>query len=62
MNTHEKRAFIMKRYKNATWRRRVHQMKDDQVIAVYLRILQEDQQIKETAEPEQLRLFTYKEQ
>lgn len=52
----------MKRYKNAAWRRRVHQMKDDQVIAVYLRILQEDQQIKETAEPEQLRLFTYKEQ
>lgn len=64
MNIREKRAFVANAYPGEKWKARVSGMDDDQIIAVYLAILQREQKPTEvkTTQPEaQLRLFYYKE-
>jgi hypothetical protein len=60
-NIGEKRAFVSNRYPSAAWKRRVDHMADDQVVAVYLSILErmqtEPTETIESDEYEQGRLF-----
>jgi hypothetical protein len=58
MNVRETRALLASMYPGEGWQKRVAKMKDDQVIAIYLRLMQDYPDLHKTTEPdEQLRLF-----
>lgn len=58
MNIREKRAFVANAYPGPGWHRRVENMSDEQVVAIFLELMMRDNQMVPEPEPNpQLRLF-----